>query len=269
MTGRHYHVLIAFSPGQPSKPWKANGRPGDSNQSLELRQVSLTISTGTTLAWTMIGLIAGVAALLPAWWIANRQRVHWQTKALTDELTGLANRRHLIRTLHRMADTSRAVAVILLDLDGFKQVNDIGGHGAGDDLLRAVADRLNRIEHRHLHTIARLGGDEYAIVIDNPDSAADIADAIAQALAGTPVSLGWGHLASAAASIGVTVGEAGAQPRLLLHQADAAMYQAKRAGGAQIRMFTPAATEPGLVERPAVRQRDRRHDTVELPCVDS
>ncbi|GGK43687.1 hypothetical protein GCM10010124_40570 [Pilimelia terevasa] len=211
------------------------------------------------LATNLLALTLGVLAVLPAWWVANRQRAYWQTKALTDELTGLGNRRQVLAVMRRLLDRAVPVTVMLIDLDGFKCVNDAYGHGAGDDLLRAVAVRLQLVDHPDLHTVARLGGDEYVLVAtsNDPDTARGLAEAAHTALAHPAVSLGWNRWATVRASIGVAIGAPGARPRLLLHQADRAMYEAKRAGGG-VRMYT--GSDPATMQaRPPVRQRDRRH----------
>jgi diguanylate cyclase (GGDEF)-like protein len=125
-----------------------------------------------------------------------------------------------------------SVAVLFLDLDGLKAVNDRHGHETGDRLLVAVADRL-RETLRPADTVARLGGDELVIVCEDLDIAGGsvIADRVLDAVTsagleavGAPVT----------ASIGLAIGTAGASPDGLLHEADEAMYRAKAAGGGRV-----------------------------------
>jgi diguanylate cyclase (GGDEF)-like protein len=154
-----------------------------------------------------------------------------QRLAATDDLTGLANRRAFYREIEARLEIARPFVVLLVDLDGFKEVNDTLGHSVGDELLQAVARRLESgLPAGGL--IARLGGDEFAVCVElePPRSAAMIA---AQLLASLdePVVVG-GLLLAVGASTGVSTFPAQAVTRTeLLRQADVAMYVAKRAGG--------------------------------------
>lgn len=156
-----------------------------------------------------------------------------------DALTSLPNRNllfeHLRKGLQQARRRWRLLAILLVDLDGFKQVNDTFGHDAGDELLRQVAIRLQQCV-RATDTAARLGGDEFTVVLpdlEGADAAAAVAQKIIDRLA-EPVPLG-----SASATVTASVGIALYRPELpanldlamnLLRQADAAMYAAKRAG---------------------------------------
>ena len=156
-------------------------------------------------------------------------------QALHDDLTGLANRRRLMSDLDaalRSAKRADArVALLCLDLDRFKDVNDALGHGHGDLLLREVADTLVRVL-RHGDLLARLGGDEFALLardVAGPGEALAVADRVAAALhrefvlAGVPVVV--------EASIGVALyPDHGRDAEELLRAADTAMYAAKEAG---------------------------------------
>lgn len=153
-------------------------------------------------------------------------------EATHDHLTGLANRALLDERASQLLDDpdtqSRPEAVLLMDLDGFKAVNDTMGHHVGDALLVAVADRL-RHGVRSSDTVARLGGDEFAVLLPGTD--ADVAVATArrlQAGLSRPVTVE-GHQLLAQASIGVAVG-CPTEFDALLRAADLAMYQAKRDG---------------------------------------
>jgi diguanylate cyclase (GGDEF)-like protein len=166
--------------------------------------------------------------------------------AFHDSLTGLPNRAlYMDRLAHALKRTQRSgesVAVLFIDLDGFKRVNDTLGHDAGDALLKIAAERV-RTSVRPADTVARLGGDEFTIVLDGAD--ADAAGIVARRLAtrlAEPVPLE-GQLVTIGASIGVSVKDHPAdQPDDLLRRADAAMYQAKQAGKGRYVVFDYAAT---------------------------
>jgi len=153
-------------------------------------------------------------------------------RATTDPLTGLSNRATFIDALATACYARRSTGIVLLDLDGFKAVNDTKGHAVGDSLLGAVAQRLRRTIDSADH-VARLGGDEFVVMTmtDDPmQSATTIAHELRGALS-APYDLD-GHVVNLSASIGVASVDAGvaATPGALLHQADAAMYEAKRNG---------------------------------------
>ncbi|MBU2668402.1 GGDEF domain-containing protein [Actinoplanes bogorensis] len=157
--------------------------------------------------------------------------------AETDALTGLANRARLhdelARSLRRAARGGQSLAVLLLDLNGFKQVNDTLGHQAGDDLLIAVAHAMRRTV-RHDDLVGRLGGDEFAVIVRSVSDEAGalaVAQRLDEAIAG-PFVIG-NRPVSASASIGVAVSEPGSLDLdELLHRADLAMYARKRDGRA-------------------------------------
>jgi diguanylate cyclase (GGDEF)-like protein/PAS domain S-box-containing protein len=182
-------------------------------------------------------------------------------RALEDPLTGLANRAllhgQLERALHAAARRDGQVAVLLLDLDRFKYLNDTLGHSTGDELLRAVSERLSA-EVRDEDVVARLGGDEFVVVCAEPagDSAiAEVAQRVVDVLA-QPFSLGEREL-FASASVGVAVGGAGADAEGLLRDADAAMYRAKEQGGGRYEVFD-AELRARLVARMATEAALRR-----------
>ncbi len=153
-----------------------------------------------------------------------------------DDLTGLANRAllrdRLVRALAAARRHRTQVAVMVLDLDGFKAVNDSLGHAAGDRLLAAVAERL-RSRVRETDTVARLGGDEFALVIEDlgrPEHATLVARKLLDALE-PPIRLD-DHEARVGASLGVALyPRDGDDPAELLRLADAAMYAVKAEGG--------------------------------------
>ncbi|SNX94856.1 diguanylate cyclase (GGDEF) domain-containing protein [Geodermatophilus sabuli] len=162
-------------------------------------------------------------------------------EALTDELTGLANRRAVLRRVEEAGAEGLPLAFALLDLDKFKEVNDGLGHAAGDDLLRLVAARLKPVL-RTGDLLGRLGGDEFAVVavLDAGVAPEDAAEALGRRLLGQlrePFRIG-GMSVHVTSSIGLAPSVGSARPgtgtaELLLQQADAAMYAAKRAGTGQ------------------------------------
>jgi diguanylate cyclase (GGDEF)-like protein len=150
--------------------------------------------------------------------------------AYHDALTGLANRTLFLDRLQAALAAGDTPTVLMLDLDGFKPVNDRHGHHAGDLLLQAVALRLSRCV-RDAGTVARLGGDEFAILLrTGPADVGGLVRRLADAVA-EPVRLGPGRSA-AVVSVGVSIGTATAGPGMdlttLLHEADLQMYARKR-----------------------------------------
>ncbi len=171
----------------------------------------------------------------------ERQLSH---RAFHDELTGLANRAlfldrmdHALRVTRSEADP---VVVLFVDLDDFKSVNDSLGHASGDLVLQAVANRIRRAAGTG-DTAARLGGDEFALLLEDRggiDRAISVAEALLAELA-DPIQVGDVEVA-VLASVGVAVAAPGMSTSSLLRDADVAMYEAKRAGKGQIRIFDPA-----------------------------
>jgi diguanylate cyclase (GGDEF)-like protein len=155
-----------------------------------------------------------------------------------DVLTGLPNRALFSQRLDAaLAQASQSVAVMLLDLDGFKSVNDTLGHAAGDDLLVAVAGRLAS-GLRPSDTVARLGGDEFTILAVGLDenSIARLAGRLLCTL-DEPIALE-GQRVFARASLGIAFSGGDRPDRELLSNADAAMYEAKRKGGQRFEIFS-------------------------------
>ncbi|HEY6471581.1 MAG TPA: EAL domain-containing protein [Acidimicrobiales bacterium] len=155
-------------------------------------------------------------------------------RAFHDSLTRLANKAlfqdRLDHALARMARADSHLAVLFLDLDDFKTVNDSLGHGEGDQLLRRVATTLVEVL-RPSDTAARLGGDEFAVLIEDvpsPEAVTDLAQRILESLR-QPVRLATKTL-SAACSVGIAFDEEGITSEQLLRNADIAMYQAKKRG---------------------------------------
>lgn len=163
-------------------------------------------------------------------------------QAAHDPLTSLPNRsaavRHIEAALARARRTSQSVGLLFVDLDGFKTVNDTFGHAAGDQTLRAVAERM-RSSARAGDLVCRLGGDEFVVVIEGAESAAAIietARGLAQA-ASRPVQFDAAEI-EIGASVGVAISARGeGDADTLLGEADAAVYRAKAAGRGQVEVF--------------------------------
>ncbi|MGJ0517243.1 MAG: EAL domain-containing protein [Methylomicrobium sp.] len=171
-----------------------------------------------------------------------------------DTLTSLPNRLRLFFRLEHSIESAKRdgaqLALLMLDLDRFKDVNDSFGHLAGDQLLQLVANRLvDRV--RDIDTVARLGGDEFTVVLENiahPEDAARIAQAIIQDLS-EPWSIPHTGEVLIGASIGISLyPQHGHTPELLLQQADAALYEAKEGGRNRFAFYSHELTE-------AARQR--------------
>ncbi len=167
------------------------------------------------------------------------QSAEFEIQATTDPLTGLANRRELesklSEALLRSTRFERQGALVFVDLDGVKSVNDSLGHSAGDELIRIAAARIARIT-RNVDTPARLGGDEFVILVSELGEPKDGEIFGRRLLAGLsePVEVS-GQRLQTSASIGIAIfGSAGLNANDVLQAADDAMYQAKRAGGGRI-----------------------------------
>jgi diguanylate cyclase (GGDEF)-like protein len=163
-----------------------------------------------------------------------------------DSLTGLPNRRLLSKRLeHAIALVKRnngVGAVLFLDLDNFKDINDAFGHAAGDELLVAVAVRL-RSQLRQVDTPARVGGDEFVVLLEGlaePETAGTVARALIAGL-GKPFVLAGGHDVRVGVSIGISIfpTDAGDSESALRH-CDVALYRAKAAGGGTCQFYDEA-----------------------------
>ena len=180
-----------------------------------------------------------------------------QRQAFHDSLTGLANRAlladrltHALDRLERRPES--AVAILFLDIDDFKTVNDSLGHAAGDNLLIATAERIRGVL-RPEDTAARLGGDEFALLLEDvtEEHARQVADRLLVVLHET-VEL-HGHPVAPRASVGIAMGRGGGVPAdELLRQADLAMYAAKGRGKARYVVFEPGLHH-AVVERLELR----------------
>jgi diguanylate cyclase (GGDEF)-like protein/PAS domain S-box-containing protein len=168
-------------------------------------------------------------------------------QAFHDPLTGLPNRAVLMERLERVlshrASRDTFTALCYLDLDRFKQLNDTLGHDAGDQLLRLVADRLQR-SVREGDTVSRLGGDEFVILMADAHGRAAVEQVVrrVQEEVSAPVRLSQGTV-STSTSIGVVFAESHHTASTLLNDADVALYQAKRRGRNRTEFFGPEMRE--------------------------
>jgi diguanylate cyclase (GGDEF)-like protein len=169
-------------------------------------------------------------------------------QALHDALTGLPNRVFFLERLAQAVDaaTRRSIrsAVLFVDIDRFKAINDVGGHAAGDQLIVGVANRLREML-RPGDTVARLGGDEFVILCENLLDAQTEAIGIAERICSTlvkPFSTPNSELFTSA-SIGIAFVKPGDDPHVLVARADSAMYMAKQHGRARYELYHPAFDE--------------------------
>jgi diguanylate cyclase (GGDEF)-like protein len=224
------HVGLAPAHGYVCVPMMAQGealgllhvraaRPGPEDSVTFQSQRTLAVTVGEHLALAMANLTL-------------RETLRHQS--VSDPLTGLYNRRYLqdqlARELQRASAGRRPVAVVVADIDRFKQANDALGHGAGDEILRAVARKIEA-SVRGVDTVCRWGGDEFVLVL--PDSPLDVAHERARQLATAVRGLGEDLDGSPTVtlSIGVAVfPDHGTTADALLRAADAAMYASKAAG---------------------------------------
>lgn len=178
------------------------------------------------------GFIAGVSIAFQDVSERQQRENELRRESERDPLTGLINRRGLERLLpRRLAYGGEKLALLYLDLDHFKEVNDSHGHHAGDIVLKAIADRF-QTAMRQSDLIARVGGDEFCILVtaENPAEAAEVVarkliEVSNEALLFGSLSLVLG------ASIGIALPDRSSMPEILMRRADEAMYTAKRQGG--------------------------------------
>ena len=215
----------------------------------QVAEFSIKQAGGETRSFKMVianlchvGSISGITLNLRDVSDATRLHDRLREMAFHDPLTLLANRSLFADRVHqaiRHVGDGMTPAVLFIDLDNFKTVNDSMGHGAGDHLLRGFADRLVKCT-RVGDTVARLGGDEFAVLIDHAPNA-DAALAVARQVIGAcqqPFEIE-GQAVRVGASVGVAVAERTSNVERLLRNADAAMYTAKSRGKGHAELFAP------------------------------
>ncbi|MFZ5870646.1 MAG: putative bifunctional diguanylate cyclase/phosphodiesterase [Actinomycetota bacterium] len=232
----------------------------------------------TALVLLPVSVLLGVLAVL----LSRHHREH-ERKARTDPLTGLGNRALLTATAERTlaeldrldGDGSHGPVLLLLDLDGFKDVNDTLGHAAGDQVISQVAARLEAVVGTE-GLVARLGGDEFAVLVSQPCTTAQATVLAKRLLAGLGAGgfLAGGVDLDVRASVGVAVApQAGRHLAELLRSADIAMYEAKRSR-AGVCAYTPdlsPETTDGLATLARLRGAMERGELLLLyqPAVDA
>ncbi|GAA0269728.1 putative signaling protein [Methylorubrum aminovorans] len=241
LTGRHLSVLlpglvVADLPEQEERDTELAAADG---QSLPVRVLRKDVQLGRKRQ-TVVAIRD------------QRERLHTEarmrTLAFTDALTGLPNRARLGDVLAQRAavlrESGRGFAVLMLDLDRFKFVNDVLGHAMGDALLRKVAERLRSVISED-DVVGRLGGDEFAVLalsVQERGGPQCLAARIVEVM-DRPFLLD-GQLVNVGASVGVALApQDGSDPEQLLRNADLALYQAKGEGKARFRIFEPALAE--------------------------
>jgi diguanylate cyclase (GGDEF)-like protein/PAS domain S-box-containing protein len=218
---------------------EAGPATGDVGSGFVDTDIRLQHSSGGT-RWVEMRISGKVDAAGIEGWVINLREVtdrklfedELRRQAATDPLTGLLNRTAFSDRLTAATldiDPAAPPAVLFVDVDDFKSVNDTLGHGVGDDLLTTVAARLSA-DVRGDDVVARLGGDEFAVLLTDADAARlrDVADRLLASLRG-PMTLS-GSAVTITASIGGALGAPGDTAERLLHSADTAMYAAKRSG---------------------------------------
>lgn len=234
----HSHGLERFlATGQGHVLGRTIALPGQHKDGSEIPlEISITkVDDGSGLFFT--GILRDITARKAL----EEELAH---RAFHDPLTNLPNRAlfldRLTNALARASRSGRTIAVLFLDLDNFKVINDSLGHAAGDQLLVAVANRL-RSCLRTGDTAARLGGDEFTVLLEDvPDlaEAIQVTERVAEALKG-PFRIGQREF-FVTASIGIALSEGGAErPDDLLRNADMVMYRAKRQGKSRYAVFGP------------------------------
>jgi diguanylate cyclase (GGDEF)-like protein len=209
-----------------------------------------TSDNGEALYYYGLPLSMVAASIMIALGVADRLRAQRvalseaERRAQTDPLTGVLNRRSLIERLDAACARAKArglpIALLFIDLDHFKQINDTFGHQAGDACLRAIIEPIHA-ELRQSDVIGRYGGEEFVVILSSADAAAatPIAQRILERVADVRVD-GYGNPISVTCSIGIATSDTlGIWGEPLLAQADAAVYVAKRSGRNQIHLAPP------------------------------
>ncbi|QFR31975.1 GGDEF domain-containing protein [Ancylobacter sp. TS-1] len=184
-----------------------------------------------------------------------------ENAAYTDPLTGLANRRAFIGALTDAMDAAGAgtagFALIVIDVDHFKQVNDEYGHDRGDDVLVHVA-RLLTSQGRRTDRVFRTGGEEFAVIAlhSDLDQGKALAERLRMAATATPFAMG-GHALAVALSLGVATFRRGDSASSLTGRADEALYRAKRSGRGRVCSEVDGATVAPAIPEPSIAAASR------------
>jgi len=199
----------------------------------------------------LLEIATSIAGIVLQRWELDKQ-ISYQ--AFHDELTGMANRWFLMNRLDcvlvEAQPAKKIVALVYLDLDRFKNINDSYGHGMGDKVLCEVAKRLNQVIDKSMTLVARIGGDEFLILLENiedPEKIQDIAKLLLYQFE-TPFFIE-DHIFYVMGSIGISLYPAdGLEGKTLLSNADAAMYEAKRRGRNCYCFYSPKFTQQAHIK---------------------
>ncbi|MEB3333272.1 MAG: diguanylate cyclase, partial [Synechococcaceae cyanobacterium] len=238
LSGRLYHLF--WVPLGPHGLFAV----GRANECFSLEERALLRGMGRSVQLSL-QVLAAVQAEQEALRAEKEAKEEAIREATLDHLTGLPNRRMLLRSLQERLQSGGgrdAIALLFIDLDGFKKINDLHGHRAGDELLRWVARHLRRMV-RGEDLVGRISGDEFLMisVLRNRAAARKLAERILQRLQ-QPLLFN-GNSFSAAASIGIAMAEPQQQPETLLENADLAMYAAKQRGRGLCVVYEPLMRE--------------------------
>ncbi|MGX6608484.1 putative bifunctional diguanylate cyclase/phosphodiesterase [Micromonosporaceae bacterium Da 78-11] len=242
-------MLVAAEPGRDGQaaagtpPAWATHLPMASMLVGCLLMLVVTLLEGELLRWG--GLICGLIVMTCAAALRQMDSLRdSRERIIADPLTGLANRVGLDQALDRSVRRGEPMALLLLDLDGFKLVNDAYGHAAGDVFLAQVGHQL-RSSVRSGQVPARIGGDEFAVLlpgITTTEQTTGVAQRILTTLSGNPVRIDEDTV-PVRASIGVALAEPGDDGKALLRHADLAMYHSKRAGSHGFTLYYPSMVD--------------------------
>ena len=255
--------------------WRKYLRPKTRVRPVDLALLGIVVTAylfssmvlGVSSGWALITLIgpymlfASVSASVLLGLFVEREmrqiarEQHWKTRALTDPLTALPNRRAFERGMAGLRPHNRQAALLILDLDHFKVVNDTFGHAAGDFVLQQIAMTL-RTTVRLPDLVSRLGGEELAVLLPDTDAAeaAVVAERIRRAI--ERLVMQWeGQSITITASIGVAVALGSLPTRDLFVQADAALYAAKKGGRNRV-VFSGATALRSVVDLEPTKPQD-------------
>jgi diguanylate cyclase (GGDEF)-like protein/PAS domain S-box-containing protein len=248
-------VINLFAPEEHDRMFSYNKARESGASAPDVYEVK-AIATDSTRVWVEVHLrqtrwngVDAYYATISDISERKRQEELIVRQANFDTLTGLPNRNlfrdRLVQAMSRAQWEGHIVALLFLDLDRFKNINDSLGHSTGDQLIKATATRIGSVLDDN-DTVARLGGDEFAVILSNTRSVFDVEIAAARVLEelSRPLVVGGNVEVFSTASIGITVFPAdGNDDELLLRQADTAMYHAKAEGGNKLRFFSAHMNE--------------------------